>query len=165
MDLYFSHHKLHLPLEIIRYICSLIDQVSDICAARLVNRAFSAAATPFITDIWDSPSILFRRPDAATSTCISDSTSIDPENRSRWVKKPLTIWTWLNVPSQVLLEDEYGDIGKQFVDVILAPDVAWDDTYERLAFHRFGRKAVSWGRINQFSSSFCIVTRTFRPGY
>jgi hypothetical protein len=158
MDFNFDGRQLHLPIELIIYICSFLENASDACAARLVNRTFCTAATPMITDIWHSPSLLFTKAPLFSDTLAYNGSGIDPNNRSRWVEQPVTIWTWLSIPSSVTLEDEESSAGKRFAELLCAPDKTWND-YKHLSFHRYGRKAVSWGRGQERPNLFCVVIR------
>ena len=158
MDFTFDERRVYLPLELIIYICGFLENTSDACAARLVNRTFHTAATPMITDMWRSPSLLFTKADLSSDTVGYEGSGIDPNNRRRWVEKPVTLWTWLHIPVAVTLEDRESDVGKKFAELLCAPDRTRND-YEHLSFQRFGRKAVSWGRMHEAKHLFCIVIR------
>ena len=158
MDFTFNGRRLHLPLELITHICSFLESTSDACAARLTNRVFDAAATPLITDVWNSRSILFVKPNLSANSRPYNGIEIDPNNRPRWVEKPITIWTWLIIPAGIPLENGESIVGKEFVRLLCAPDEDLSD-YARHSFEQYGRKAVSWGRMQESPDLFCIITR------
>ena len=158
MDLTFDGRCLHLPLELVSHICSFLENASDACAVRLTNRLFCAAATPLITDVWDSPSLLFTKPNPTTASQTYAGSDIDPQNRPRWVEKPITIWTWLSIPSDVTLEDGKTAVGERLAGFLNAPDKSRSD-YSQRSFRKYGRKAVCWGRMQERPELFCIIMR------
>ena len=157
MDLKFDERLIHVPPELISVICGFLDNVSDICAARLANRSFCAAATPWITDMWHSPSLLFVKANFSAETQAYGCSGVDLGMRPRWIATPVTVWTWLEIPSDTRLENENDPAGRRFAELLTAPHG------EREAFHKYGRKALSWGRMHEHPNVFCIVTRKSTP--
>jgi hypothetical protein len=71
------------------------------------------------------------------------------------VETPVTVWTWLKCPASIRLETEDNPAGQRFVELLIAP------SGHHRAFHKYGRKAVSWGRMDELPEMFCIITRKF----
>ena len=161
MDINCDEKQLHLPIELLIYICGFLQKPSDACAARLVNRAFCTAATLMITDLWHLPSLLFVNPHPSFEPKPYEEFLIDPYNQGRWIEKPVTIWTWMHLPTSVTLEDTESSSGRRFAQLLCAPDDGprWTNYY--VSYNRYGRKGVSWGRAHEFSNLFCIVIREF----
>ncbi len=88
-------------------------------------------------------------------------TGIDPDSRPLWVEKPVTLWTWLNIPASITLEDGKSAVGEQFGRLLCAPDGFVFSHTRRRSFHLYGRKALSWGRVQEKPDVFCIITRMF----
>ena len=150
---------MHLPLELVDNICAYLHGASDIQAVRLVNRAFCNAATKLITDIWHSPSLLFANENISEENTPSSLAATDTTDCARWLPNPITLWTWIGIPSTLRLEDCNGSMGQRFQELIFAPDKPPARSFHHRAFDEYGRKATCWGRIQEDPEMFCIVMR------
>ena len=159
MDICLRDRKIRIPQELIIQICCNLYHASDIRSARLVNKSFCAAVTPFMTDIWSSPSELFTKPSESKEPDPSQNAAFRNDSRPRWVPNPITLWTWLQIPSNVPLEEPNFPAGKRFEELIFAPDKPPRSSFLRQSYNEYGRKATCWGRISEHPGMFCIVMR------
>ena len=142
--------------EIVDLICSHLHEKRDIQSARLVCRAFNAAARGFFYSAGQSPSLLFgdiRTDFLSESAALASSEAfVEPGN---YTPEAFTLWTWLDVPANINFEDPLDDVGNTFTKLLIEP---FDSKLNPGAKLNHGRKGICWGRIKDSPNSFCIVT-------
>lgn len=164
MDFNFNGRSLHLPRELVDHICGFLEYPSEpsyLFSARLVNRSFYEAATSLITHTWDCPSELFVPPAAHLGWPSRFMGTILDKNKASWVPNPVTLWTWLRIPTSVTLEDNESEVGIRFVEALIAPAELEEGPYDYRLIDKqaYARKAISWGRMDEDPEVFSIVTR------
>lgn len=166
MDLQYGDRAVHLPRELIDLVVSYLRTAKDIGSARLINRTFYKAATEVMLDIRRSPSKLFTYP---TRVVVEEIERAKPVNNMKepWRQiSPVTIWTTLNVPRHIPLEDQDTELGRRFSELVTWGSHVMDsDTDPRLDYnsHKHGRKGVCWGRVEESSDLFWLVIRECPP--
>lgn len=162
MDIHCNGRTLHLPQEVIICIASHLSLAPDIRSIRLVNRALNVAGTAVMILTPQSPSTLFTRP---TPTEVKEVEQAQPfEYLYRYTPRPLTIWTWLQIPDSITIEDCQTDLGREFVKLVVAPSSAsYMDNHSASGKDRVdkssGRKGTCLGRAQERPDEFCIIMR------
>lgn len=150
--------RFHLPQELVDNILrQLAEDVHDVQSARLVCKSFCYGATPLITDVWSSPSELFTVPSSSSlDTAIQEpfypTAATRPAGLS--LPRPLTVWTWVNMPMEVPLEHPETEIGARFRELMFKPH-----RVDHGARQNGARKATCWGRVREAPAIFWIILR------
>lgn len=137
MNVCTSRHRLFIPQENVEHICRfLAGRSADLYSLRLVCKAFHASATSFLLNACCSqPSELFNR----------DSTDTIPSEVSS--RKPITIWTEIEMPKEITLDDRSTTDGTTFLELVHLPDAM--PRNRTMAFALGGRKAICWGLLRE----------------
>lgn len=164
MDVAGESRGFHIPPEIVDQICShLAHDVHDIQSANLVCKAMQRSARPMLFNFSSSPAEMFLSHTAKSEPFakVWPDESYTLPGMPRRVDKPLTIWTCIDIPLSVLLEDAKTDVGSRFVTLICAPTRLPNGLPANIKAERNeGRKAICWGRISEIPDRFWIVWRT-----